>query len=122
MGEGGGSNRDNSAESDSIEMLSLAEWGKYLDRKQFIAFKVLCCSFFLCLVIEGTDRVVIIPTSTKVINNSKSVKPRSRVALCDVEIHIFALTRLKRSISNVDDANPVCAILWTCKTPTATPR
>ena len=30
-------------------------WGKELDEKQFIAFKVICCSFFLRFVIDGTE-------------------------------------------------------------------
>ena len=30
-------------------------WGKQLDEKQFIAFKVICCSFFLRFVIDGTE-------------------------------------------------------------------
>ena len=30
-------------------------WGKELDEKQFITFKVICCSFFLRFVIDGTE-------------------------------------------------------------------
>ena len=30
-------------------------WGKQLDDKQFIVFKVICCSFFLRLVVDGTE-------------------------------------------------------------------
>ena len=54
-----GSEDDNEVEESNgslfKELSSLEEWGKELDPKQFIAFKVLCCSFFLCLVIDGTD-------------------------------------------------------------------
>ena len=30
-------------------------WGKQLDDKQFIVFKVICCSFFLRLIVDGTE-------------------------------------------------------------------
>ena len=32
-----------------------SSWDVKLDEKQFIAFKVICCSFFLQLVINGTE-------------------------------------------------------------------
>ena len=32
-----------------------SSWGSQLDDKQLIAFKVICCSFFLRLVLDGTD-------------------------------------------------------------------
>ena len=32
-----------------------SSWEVELDEKQFIAFKVICCSFFLLLVINGTE-------------------------------------------------------------------
>lgn len=43
----------------NLEIPSIADaaasWGTKLDKKQFIAFKVLCCSFFLSIVINGTE-------------------------------------------------------------------
>ena len=53
--------RRNQAEStvhqDELPTLSDAarSWGVELDEKQFIAFKVICCSFFLLFVMNGTE-------------------------------------------------------------------
>ena len=48
---------DSTVHQNKLPTLSDAasSWGVELDEKQFIAFKVICCSFFLLLVINGTE-------------------------------------------------------------------
>ena len=55
--EDGMNQGDSTVHQNELPTLSHAalSWGVELDEKQFIAFKVICCSFFLLLVMNGTE-------------------------------------------------------------------